>query len=74
MSKSLEIQELEADHQYDDDIDDDDYVFVIGSDGNLKQILLPEVVPFQAPKNVNKILKIFGVHDVSNIDKDATMH
>ena len=74
MSKSLELRELESDHQYEDDIDDDDYVFVVGSDGELKQVLLPENVPFKAPKNINKILRIFGVHDVSNIDKDSTMH
>jgi len=74
MSKHTEVRELEIDNQYEDDISDDDYVFVVGADGELKQVILPENVPFNAPKKINKILKIFGVHDVSNIDADATMH
>ena len=74
MSKHTQVREIELEEQYDDDISDDDYVFVLGSDGELKQVILPENVPFKAPKNVNKILKVFGVHDVSNIDLDATMH
>jgi hypothetical protein len=74
MSKHTQVREIELEEQYDDDISDDDYVFILGSDGELKQVILPENVPFKAPKNVNKILKVFGVHDVSNIDLDATMH
>jgi hypothetical protein len=74
MSKHTQVREIELEEQFDDDISDDDYVFILGSDGELKQVILPENVPFKAPKNVNKILKVFGVHDVSNIDLDATMH
>lgn len=74
MSKHTEIREIELENQYDDDISDDDYVFIVGADGELKQVILPESVPFNAPKKINRILKIFGVHDVSNIDLDATMH
>ena len=74
MSKHTQVREIELEEQYDDDISDDDYVFILGSDGELKQVILPENVPFNAPKKINRILKIFGVHDVSNIDSDATMH
>ena len=74
MSKHTQVREIELEEQYDDDISDDDYVFILGSDGELKQVILPENVPFNAPKKINRILKIFGVHDVSNIDLDATMH
>jgi hypothetical protein len=74
MSKHSEVREIQLEEQYDDDIADDDYVFVLGPDGELKQIILPETVPFKAPKNITKVLKVFGIHDIGNIDLDATMH
>jgi hypothetical protein len=59
---------------YDTDLDDTDYCFILGSDGELKSVVLPEVVPFKAPKNIAKILKMFGINDISDIDQDATLH
>ena len=59
---------------YDSDLEDDDYCFVFTADGELKSIVLPEVVPFKAPKNIAKILKMFGIHDIMDIDKEATLH
>jgi hypothetical protein len=57
-----------------DDIADDDYVFVIKADGTLKSIMLPDDVPFKQPKNIGKILKMFDIPDIDNMDGNATIH
>ena len=73
MSKAAEIaQELEE--LYDPDINDDDYVFVLGPDGELKQIILPDDIPFAAPKTVAKILKMFKINDIDDLAGDAPLH
>ena len=40
-----------------EDIDDSDYIFIVGSDGSLKSMLLPEDFEIQlTPENVDKVL------------------
>jgi ribonuclease PH len=54
-----------------DNIEDTDYIFVVGEDGTLKSILLPDEFESQTtPENVEKILSIF---QVSNFHS-ATIH
>lgn len=54
-----------------DNIEDTDYIFVVGEDGNLKSILLPDEFESQiTPENVEKILGIFQVSAVHS----ATIH
>ncbi len=61
--------------QFDDeDIADNDYVFVIGPDGDLKSVLLPDDVPFELPENIAKILEVYGITDVDDIEGNATLH
>jgi len=76
MSKQTTInsQEQDALDLLDADIADEDYVFVIGPDGELKSILLPDDVPFKQPKNIGKILKLFNITDVDNLAGNATLH
>jgi hypothetical protein len=59
---------------YNDELSEEDYGFVLGPDGELKSVFLPDSTPFKAPKNVAKILKIFGIHDIDNISKDEPLH
>ena len=75
MSKVTRELEEEVD-EFLNEVDwaDEDYAFIIGPDGKLKSVLLPETGVFVAPKNVQKILKIFGVRDIDDIDNDATLH
>jgi hypothetical protein len=73
MSKTTS-QEQELQDVYDSEISDDDYGFILGPDGELKSVFLPENVPFKTPKNISKILKIFGITDLENIDGDQTLH
>jgi hypothetical protein len=57
----------------DSDIGEEDYGFILGPDGKLKSLFLPDYVPFKQPKNVQKILKIFGIVDVEALD-NTTLH
>ena len=72
MSKLSEELAVE-DGMYDSDIGDEDYGFILGPDGELKSLFLPDVLPFKQPKNVAKILKMFGIRDPEQIGND-TLH
>jgi len=66
------------DEELEDDLEEagmapDDYGFIIDHEGNLKAVYLPDDAPAKHPKNVQKILKMFGVQDVGQID-DPTIH
>jgi len=52
---------------------EDDYGFIVDSEGNLKAIYLPDNPPPKHPKNVQKILKLFGLDDVDQVD-NPTIH
>lgn len=73
MNQSSE-QEYNVDDVYDQEITDDDYGFIFGPDGELKSVFLPDNVPFKTPKNISKILKMFGINDLENIDNTQTLH
>jgi len=75
MSKVTREMEKEVDEFLEEvNWEDEDYAFIISPTGELKSVLLPESGSFTAPKNVQKILKIFGVRDIDDIDNDATLH
>jgi len=63
--------ETDSDNDMFDDIDDTDYIFVVGEDGNLKSVLMPGEFENQVtPENVEKILGIFQVNQLYS----ATLH
>lgn len=72
MSKIAQEDQLIED-VYDTEISDDDYGFIIGPDGELKSVFLPTTIPFKTPKNVAKILKMFGIQDAEQLDS-TTLH
>ena len=73
MSK-LSEELAQEDGMYEDtDIGDEDYGFILGPNGELKSLFLPDVLPFKQPKNVYKILKMFGIRDPEQLDND-TLH
>jgi ABC-type uncharacterized transport system ATPase component len=69
-----EISEEEVIEGFEEDIADNDYVFVLDENGDLKSVLLPDHVPMNVPKNIQRILKLFKIYDVDNLGKDATLH
>lgn len=73
MSKIALEEELSVDDVYDTEITDEDYGFIIGPDGELKSVFLPENMPFKTPKNIAKILKMFGITDPALLE-EVTLH
>jgi hypothetical protein len=72
MSKLSEELAIE-DGFIDTDITDEDYGFILGPDGELKSVFLPENMPFKQPKNVAKILRMFKIMDGEQLVND-TLH
>ncbi len=67
---SNEVEDI-SEGDFLDSLDDDDFVFVIDGDGNLKSLLMPEMADEEAvPENVVSILKFFGIAKVD----PATLH
>jgi hypothetical protein len=74
MSKTaLAVDEL-LEEEYVDDLADDDYCFIFDSEGNLKGAVLPDVLPFKAPKNIARILKLIGVRDIQDLEQEYNLH
>lgn len=74
MSKVTEALEQEYDDLYDTEIGDEDYGFIFGPDGELKSVFLPNTIPNVTPEKIQKILEIFGINDIENIDGSQTIH
>ena len=77
MSKpTTQLEELSYDDQYDTNIEDDDYGFIVGPDGELKHLFTPNDFELDPPPVVRKILKLLGIDDINSIgfDGDDTLH
>lgn len=70
----LTQQLLEDDGFNEEDLENDDYCFIFDRDGNLKGAVLPEVLPFKAPKKIEKLLKLLGIRDISMLDQEQQVH
>lgn len=57
----------------DDDFDDDDYGFIISASGSLKSIMFPENLMEDPPREIKRILKIFGIKDIHDLGNN-TLH
>jgi hypothetical protein len=73
MSKltKAEVQETADDVEDGEiDIDDEDYGFLIDREGNLKTMFLPHDITrdTKIPASVKKIMKIFKIHDIEQLD------
>ena len=53
--------------EYDDEFGPGDYGFIIGPDGELKSMSIPENLMEDPPKSIRKIMKIFGIKDLQEI-------
>jgi hypothetical protein len=56
-----------------DDYDENDYGFIIGPDGELKTLMLPEDLMDDPPPKVRKILKILGIKNIHQMEP-RTLH
>lgn len=70
MPRTSNENELEDINEGDflDSLADDDYVFVLDSEGNLKSVLMPDINKDSAvPDNVESVLKFFGVSNMEPV-------
>jgi hypothetical protein len=74
--KPLEVREAtEEDFDLEDDItSDEDYGFIIGPDGELKRLFLPEGFDLDPPLRIKRILKLFGIKDINAATEWDTLH
>lgn len=62
-----QLSNLEPDEDFIDDIADDDYVFVLDAEGQLKSVLLPEdFTTGVMPEVVDQILKLLNASVLEN--------
>jgi len=66
---TVEIEEIEEQ----DDMDADDYGFIIGPDGELKSIMFPEHLMEDPPEEIKIILQLFGIENLEEIES-RTLH
>jgi hypothetical protein len=64
------IEEIEIE---DNDVGPDDFTFVIGPDGDLKTMIIPQHLMEDPPEEIQLILKLFGIDDINTIE-DRTLH
>lgn len=56
-----------------DEIDTENYTFVITPDGSLKYMVIPEDLIDEPPEEVKMILEIFGIKDTYTLE-GRTLH
>ena len=67
-----EAQELDI---YDEGIGDEDYGIIIGPDGELKSLFMPEGFEIDPPENVVKILQMLGIDNINGAWQEGdTLH
>ena len=67
-ANAVEIEEYEE-----EEIDADDFGFIIGPDGELKSLMYPEHLMEDPPEEIKMILRIFGIDSIDDID-NRTLH
>ena len=67
-ANAVEIEEYEE-----EEIDADDFGFIIGPDGELKSLMYPEHLMEDPPEEIKMILRIFGIDSIDDID-NKTLH
>ena len=68
LSEELAIE----DGLYDTEIVDDDYGIILGHNGELKSVFLPDNMPFEVPEKLAKIFAILGYTDPDQLTN--TLH
>jgi hypothetical protein len=64
------VEELKIE---DSDTGPDDFQFVIGPDGELKSMTIPQHLMEDPPEEVQCILALFGIDDINDLD-DRILH
>lgn len=74
MAKPTEHQEVDFDDVYEQEIEDDDFGFIVDANGDLKSVFLPDNMSVSdLPESVQKIFELFGIDDPDRLD-NTTIH
>lgn len=73
MPENIVPQIVEESIEEFDEFGPEDYGFILGPDGSLKTVLVPENLMEDPPEEVKMILKIFGIEDIHTVDYQ-TLH
>lgn len=73
MSHNPTTDYIVEDEIVEDDYSADDFAFVIGPDGELKSIVIPEHLMDDPPEEVRAILEIFGIDNIHTLE-ERTVH
>ena len=73
MPKQEEYVDIEVDDYDEEEFCEDDFGFIIGADGELKSMMIPENLMDDPPIEIKKILKIFGIKNLHTLD-NRTLH
>lgn len=69
IQKEEQNQDFIDDYQTDDveEIEEDDYGFIFGPDGELKSVIFPELLMEDPPRQIKKILKMYGIKNIHDV-------
>ena len=70
MSKITPVYDEEFEILEETGLDDGDYGFIIGANGELKHMFTPDDFLLDPPPVVKKILKLFGISNINQIPMD----
>lgn len=73
MSKATQVNEFDEVSDYNGEVGEEDYCFIVGPNGDLKTIFMPDSIPFTTPKKLTKLFKMFGIQDPEKLGND-TIH
>jgi hypothetical protein len=73
MSQSSASDFLIEEEIIEDENDADDFGFVIGSDGHLKSLMVPQHLMDDPPEEVKMILSLFGIENIHQLE-ERTLH
>lgn len=71
--ENLDNEDILEETDEQDEWEEGDYGFIIGPDGELKTMMLPEDLMDDPPIEIKKILKIFGIKNIHQIEP-RTIH
>lgn len=70
---ALDLDSEEAFSEF-DDLAEDDYVFIVGADGKLKNVILPPEESFEYSEQLLKVFDILGISDPDMLSANHTIH
>ena len=73
MSQSSATDFIVEEEIIEDENDADDFGFVIGSDGQLKSLMVPKHLMDDPPEEVKMILNLFGIENIHQLE-ERTLH